>query len=243
MPDGPARRGPRDLIKRSVEGMPRSVKSGIKRAYYRRMLRKGTFTPSEPELGLARRWLRAGDGVLDVGAYVGQYTIPLARTVGERGRVMAVEPSLENFELLVANVAAAGCTNVTLLNVAASRDIRLVQVETPLWDDGTKAQSRTRVAERGEDAVLAYPLDRLVGEAMEGLRLVKVDVEGHERDVLDGMGELIRVARPVLIVEASGNHESPALASLGYRELRLAGSPNVVYATGDDWEAWRRWSG
>lgn len=221
----------RAVAKRSVERMPRGMQREIRRLYYRHCARQDGFSPCEPEMELVSRVLQPGDWVLDIGAYVGHYTIPAARKVGDRGRVVAVEPLLENFEILTSNVAAAGCRNVTLLNMAASSVDGTVGMRTPLREDGFPAHSRTHMGTDGPGPmVLAFPLDRLRTEGMNRLRVVKVDVEGHESGVLEGMLEVLAVARPLIIVEASGNHRSDEVRSMGYELARLGHSPNVIYA-------------
>ena len=226
---------PRNAVKRSIERMPVGLKAGIRRRYYRRQARRPGFGPEEPEMALVNELLHPGDWMLDVGAYVGHYTIPASRRVGKAGRVIAVEPLPENFEILTSNVVAAGCRNVTLLNIAASREDRVVRMSTPSWQDGLPAPSRTQVGlNAGGTEVLAYALDSMARVGRNRIRLVKVDVEGHEGEVLEGMLEVLAEARPAIVVEASGNHRSRGVEALGYRTVHLRGSPNVIYARGED---------
>ena len=60
--------------------------------------------------------LRPGDVVLDLGAHVGTFAIYAAKQVGPTGRVIAFEPSGNNFRLLEQNVLLNGLDNVDLLN-------------------------------------------------------------------------------------------------------------------------------
>lgn len=229
---------PRAIVKRSIERMPREVRREIRRLYYRHHARRNGFGPGEPEVKLVSRLLQPGDWVLDIGAYVGHYTIPAAREVGGLGRVISVEPLLDNFEILTSNVAAAGCRNVTLLNLAASEVDRTVRMSTPRWEDGSPASSRAHIGPEGSGtSALAYPLDRLKTGGMSRLRVVKVDVEGHESGVLEGMLETLALARPLIIVEASGNHRCDGVQALGYELERLDDSPNVLYARDGHMEA------
>jgi 2-polyprenyl-3-methyl-5-hydroxy-6-metoxy-1,4-benzoquinol methylase len=57
---------------------------------------------SESEVSMMRAFLREGSTVIDVGANIGDLTVPLARAVGEAGRVYAIESHPENFNVLCA---------------------------------------------------------------------------------------------------------------------------------------------
>jgi hypothetical protein len=66
---------------------------------------------------------RSGETLIDVGAHIGKYALQVAKVVGERGLVIAVEPDRENFKALVLNAKLNNLKNVIALNIAAwSRD-------------------------------------------------------------------------------------------------------------------------
>jgi hypothetical protein len=75
----------------------------------------------EPEI---TRWieraLQPGDGFIDVGANIGYFSLLASKLVGERGAVVAIEPSPELFAALEAHVARNGAGNVRMASVAAS---------------------------------------------------------------------------------------------------------------------------
>src|SRR5918993_5744771 len=73
---------------------------------------------SEGEVDLFRQILRQGDLALDVGANIGVHTVPMARLVGERGSVLAIEPQRLAYQTLCGNVALNGLLNVWCHNVA-----------------------------------------------------------------------------------------------------------------------------
>merc|ERR1711972_428246 len=61
---------------------------------------------------------RRGDTVLDIGANIGGFTVPLAERVGPDGEVHAFEPFRKVFQHLNANVALDGLSNVYTYNIA-----------------------------------------------------------------------------------------------------------------------------
>ena len=86
--------------------------------YYRDYEQVPGFTP------------RKGWIVVDVGAYLGLYTLRAAKLVGEEGLVVAVEPLERSFKLLAANVRLNGLGNVAALRrcVASKEGVRKLYV-------------------------------------------------------------------------------------------------------------------
>ena len=124
--------------------------------------------------------------VLDIGANIGTHTIGIAPHVK---RVTAFEPDPDNFDLLVKNVATTMCKNVTPVPAAAS-DV-LGQVGTA-FDYG-----KTRVTTTGE--IPASPIDMIKG--LPRIDFVKIDVEGMELKVLNGMRQTIASYKPQMLIE------------------------------------------
>jgi len=164
----------------------------------------------EPELSafIAAR-LGPGDCFLDVGANIGYFSVLAARRVGETGSVIAVEPSPAVFPLLEesARLNDAGAA-VRLVNAAAGSDVGSIPIYSgPSHNIGLT----TTVAERGfalAGVVQSLPLDAILRpEEKAALRMIKIDVEGREPEVLRGMGRLIGDSREDLeiVIELSPN--------------------------------------
>ena len=164
----------------------------------------------EPELSafIGAR-LAPGDCFLDVGANIGYFSVLAARRVGETGSVIAVEPSPTVFPLLEesARLNDAGAA-VRLVNAAAGSDVGSIPIYSgPSHNIGLT----TTVAERGfalEGVVPSLPLDAILRpEEKAALRMIKIDVEGREPEVLRGMGGLIGDSREDLeiVIELSPN--------------------------------------
>lgn len=146
--------------------------------------------------------VREGMTFVDVGAHIGYYTLLAARVVGERGRVLAIEPTPSTFELLHGNVA--GRSNVVLRDCAAWSGTGTIT----LRDFGPRFSAfnsftlpRLALARYREIVVEAVALD----DELERQRLVpdivKVDAESAERQVIDGMRRTLLRRRPVLTLE------------------------------------------
>jgi FkbM family methyltransferase len=214
-------------LKRVASHLPRRAQQELRRGYYAWCVRRGRFTSEEPEYRLIGSLLRAGDWVLDIGANVGTYTLLFSETVGPQGRVIALEPVPATFELLAANARLARFENVTLLNVAASQGTRSVTMRVPTLPDGLPNHFMAAISEGAKDlAVLALSVDAL--ELPHPVRLAKIDAEGHELPILEGMTELLERDRPLLVVEANSDAVAEFLRGFGYAVERLPGSSNYL---------------
>lgn len=156
-------------------------------------------------------FLRPGDVFADVGANVGVYSL-LACTVS-RVVVWAFEPSSASFSRASENVRINGLEDrVHLVQAAAGARagsaLLTVGLDTVNRLDDTNgcATERVQVIELG-------PFLANAAVDLTNLSVIKVDVEGFEREVLAGAESLLDAAAPVLIVERNKPDELRALLS------------------------------
>jgi FkbM family methyltransferase len=191
---------------------------------------KNSFKTTELEYQLLANWIRTGDWVLDIGANVGHYSLRLSELCGDSGRVLAFEPVPLTFDLLASNVSKARYQNVTIFNVAVSNQTEIIRMNVP--QDGLEVKSRlnyyrSHVTSLGDLNILSISIDSL--NICHTVRLVKIDVEGHEIYVLQGMQQLLKRDFPILIVEGNSSQVDSYLASIGYSSKRLQGSVNQIF--------------
>jgi FkbM family methyltransferase len=142
--------------------------------------------------------LSPGDCFLDIGANIGWSALQAARAVGRSGLVVALEPEIDNFGLLARNVRANLATNVIPLRVAAGRARGWHTLALDAHNAGGHSMVRPVHRGRGERVlvVAAGDLCSLLGVVP---RVIKIDVEGAEPDVVAGLEPLLR-AQPVDVV-------------------------------------------
>ena len=168
----------------------------------------------EPDTqAIIRRYLRPGDVAIDVGANIGIHTMPMSEAVGPRGVVLAVEPLPSVRERLERNLALNRAANVRVIAQAASDREGSAQLYPPRADGGNWGQaSLARLGHLDPSAPIEVPLvtlDALVrAQGLDRVRLIKIDVEGHDREVMAGALALIDRYHPVLIFEFSPEHTS-----------------------------------
>jgi len=169
---------------------------------------------AESELELLGLFIKPGDVVVDVGANIGTHTVSFAQRASATGQVYAFEPQRIVFQSLCANLALNGLYNVRAFHAALSREPGTIAVP-PIAYGEPGNQGGVALAASAKPAADAerVPVMTLDGLGLERCRLIKIDVEGMELDVLEGGRTLIPAARPILYLENNDAVKSPALIS------------------------------
>ncbi|MFZ0042496.1 MAG: FkbM family methyltransferase [Solirubrobacteraceae bacterium] len=155
-----------------------------------------------------------GDTVLDVGANIGLFTDHLARVVGPQGRVIAFEPH-PAYARDLSRIADAR-KNVTLITAAVSDTPGSARLSVPEMTSGPNRtmgslQPRPEASQGEVVDVPTTTLDEATASA-SGVRLLKIDVEGHEHEALLGGRGLLGRERPVVMLEAEQRHRQTPVA-------------------------------
>jgi FkbM family methyltransferase len=202
----------------------------------------------EPEnLSVLLSFVKDDTVFLDIGANVGYFTVAIGNRLGKRGRVYAFEPHAALTNLIERSIQLNSLEAVAQVSRCAvsDRDGSL-ELFYPQGHLGRGTASRT-IDEPGRTvSVPAHRIDDLLPAAL-AVDLVKIDVEGHELQVLRGMEDVLRRSPDIKILfeklEGSGG-DSEAVAQL------LAGCGLLLYGVGPnavlvplDGAAYRGWVG
>jgi len=176
------------------------------------------------EKGL-RRFFDVEEGVfVDIGANIGKYTVMVGKRLGSNGKVIAIEPEPENFQALLKNVEANRLQNVVPLNIACCSANGEARLYLHRYAPGlhTMAANHKRQLCR-EVIVPGRTLDSILNEfAIEKVKLIKIDVEGAELEVLKGAIELLRHSQELRIIIEVWHEESlKFLTGLGFRVSKI----------------------
>jgi FkbM family methyltransferase len=144
---------------------------------------------SESEVAMMRSFLAPGSTIIDVGANIGDLTLPLSLMAAEAGKVFAFESNPEVFNVLCANLALNQVRNTLPINAFVTGD-PATDTASPSW--GKFAY----VSERWPTQFVA--IDSL---DLDRLDLIKVDVDGKELEVLQSGAMQIERFRPMLYFE------------------------------------------
>ena len=164
---------------------------------------------SENEYNLLRQIIHPGETILDVGANIGAFTVPLGQAVGPSGRVLAFEPQRLVFQMLCANVMINNLTNVEAIPAAAGDTGGSVNMPVP--DYGSEGNfGGISISSRAENREWTRMV-AIDSFELSACHLIKVDVEGFEKNVLDGAVETIKKFRPAIYLENDRKDKSPDL--------------------------------
>lgn len=180
----------------------------------------------EDEIRFVRRWLRPGMHAVDVGANFGVYTVAMAQAVGRGGRVWAFEPTPQTAEFLQRTLELNRCAQATVIRTALSdRGGSVAFALNP--DSELNAIAAPGAAAREVITVPAMSLSQAAAEHdWSRVDLVKLDVEGHELEVITGGAEFLSSASPLLMFEIKAGDRLDLrvltpLAEMGYDFYRL----------------------
>jgi FkbM family methyltransferase len=184
--------------------------------------------------------LRDSDNVVDVGANIGCFSLKACREVGNKGKVISLEPATSNFKLLAMNIAVNRYNRIcTMLKVAlgSTTGTALLKIykkggaNTFLErNDGQKATCYEHVEVRS--------LDSIISQFRTRVDFLKIDVEGYEMEVLRGSSKILSDYHPVIVLEAHSFGPSPEeiasyLSNWGYssRIERYSKMTSLMYAS------------
>jgi FkbM family methyltransferase len=179
---------------------------------------------------ICKRILRPGDVFLDVGANMGVYSLFAASLVGSRGAVHAFEPQPKLAEGIERSARMNGFAHVHVHAVALSER----QGELPLYLPSGETCTASLVPPEGKASASIIVPVKSASEYLEGLgigpvKMLKLDVERHELEVMRGARRFFEKRPPPVIVFESHDDGRPfydrplvqLLDKLGYRFFQL----------------------
>jgi FkbM family methyltransferase len=155
-----------------------------------------TYRRAEPELGRLAELCGTGGVMIDVGAWYGPWSLGLAR---HADRLITIEPAARHEVLRKILPAHAEVINAAASDQAGTGELWTVGAGSGAGAGTEGMSSMQRRTIHGGS--LSVPLIRLDDLDVRDVRFIKIDVEGHEMNVLRGVAETVRRERPRLLVE------------------------------------------
>jgi FkbM family methyltransferase len=158
-----------------------------------------------------------GEVFIDIGAHIGRYTVLFAPFCK---KVVSIEPDPYNFSILRRNVLLNGLDNVILFNCGCYSDGGEGFLYLSPFNYGGHSLKNDLIFD-GKVRVRLKRLDDIIDEAnikYSDVGLIKIDVEGVEKEVLLGAHKILIMGKPKIIIESLNFHGvSKILSAYGYK--------------------------
>jgi FkbM family methyltransferase len=164
-----------------------------------------SFRTHEPlSTKLLNNTIQEGMTCLDIGANIGYYALLEKQLVGSKGKVIAVEPSPKNFKYLKKNAElnTNNFCNLEIFNFALSATDGFASF---LINDRSNLCKIVENTSKGQPGVIDVPkksIDSFISEEnIKRVDFLRMDVEGHEKEIISGAKLTIQKHKPMLYVE------------------------------------------
>jgi FkbM family methyltransferase len=154
----------------------------------RQLLRYGDFEHHITEI--VTRVVKEGDVAVDVGAQIGFFTLLLAKKVGPKGKVFGFEPDPDNFDLLKKNLTINAYNNVTLEQKACADQTGRGRLYLSKNDKGD-GRIYDNLKGYGSLEIETITLDDYFAVHQANIDFIKIDAQGAEKRILQGMTKLL----------------------------------------------------
>ena len=159
----------------------------------------------EPHIDvIIQKLLKAGDTAIDIGANLGYFSAAMSKYVGEEGQVIAFEPMPPTFERLVFCTEVNGFTNVRphCIALGAKEGGHLTMTFNPISPGNASVYADGVSKFDNKVDVKITTLDAFTeGLKLSKVHLIKMDVEGHELEVLKGAKSFLSSMSAYIIFE------------------------------------------
>ena len=172
--------------------------------------RMGEYIPTQAEIDALREFVRPGDTCVDIGAHMGDTTIPMGLAAGQEGVVFALEPNSYVYETLEAN-ARLNMDKSTIIPLSFAATPEDMEMEFQYSDAGFcnggfhenmsiwRHWHIFKLKVKGKN--LVNYLDSHYPDRMSKLRFIKIDAEGYDLSILKSLNPIIDKYLPYLRVE------------------------------------------
>jgi FkbM family methyltransferase len=163
--------------------------------------------------------------MLDVGSNIGVWSIIYSTVI--KGNIYAFEPQQTVYDCLLKNITLNSCANIVPYNYALSDKHTTYRMNASY--DSKENFGAFRISSDGELHIEARVGDSL---QLDNIGFIKMDVEGHELEAIQGLTETITRCHPLLFVEIHNDHPN---SNRTYARIKELGYTKVLRLTHCDY--------
>lgn len=198
----------------------------------KRRLQRSIKKSDEKEINLVKTFIKSGTDSIDVGVYRGVYSYEMSKY---SEKVHSFEPNPIIFEYIEKNLKKF-IKNIHLYNFALSNQSKTINLKIPIRNSNSNKEIFEEYYEMGratihnENNFENYENFKIKTKTIDELSFdnkisfIKIDVEGHELEVIEGAKNTIKNDKPILLVEIEKQYTKKEVAesinfinSLGYK--------------------------
>ncbi|MEO6820030.1 MAG: FkbM family methyltransferase [Ginsengibacter sp.] len=161
-----------------------------------------------------KKFIKKGDLVIDIGANIGDTTVPMALAAGGKGTTLGFDPNPYVFKILEKNASLNGDKQniVPLLKAISVAEDEFFYISSEA-SFANGAISTTKESIHGKfihpDKIkginLLQFLENKYPQKLSQLSFIKIDTEGYDKEILKSIGDLIEKYKPVIVAESFGD--------------------------------------
>src|SRR4030095_14202301 len=163
----------------------------------------GRYEIEKDETLFWQHLIKEEDYVFDIGANIGYYSLQAAARIGKNGKVFAFEPVSSTYKKLIDNIKINSFANIIAENIAISN--KEGEIELFVADElstGSSSISMHVNFSGIKEKVSTIILDEYAADNnIKKVDVVKIDVEGCEPMVIEGMTKIMNDFKPLILIE------------------------------------------
>lgn len=169
------------------------------------------------EMRVFKSFIKEGMIVVDIGANIGYYSLAAAKLVGNKGLVYAVEPEINNYNLLLKNIEVNNYKNIIPVNKAVSDKDGYCELYIDNYNYGGHSFAKDNIlyGETHSKKVETITLDTLLKD--KKVDILKIDVQGAEGLIIKGGKNVLNNENIIVFMELWAKGSS----NLGISSLEL----------------------
>jgi FkbM family methyltransferase len=150
-----------------------------------------------------KKYIKENVTIIDCGAFIGSHTILLSK-LNQNNNVIGFEMMPEHYKLLVDNIKLNNLSNVIVFNSVLDDKLGTQEIPNQNYNiENTNLGGTTLSTEKSNIKIPALTLDYIIpfiNESKPG-QFIKMDIEGHEINCLNGSKILIEKFKPLILIE------------------------------------------